>query len=174
MSDTKIIQKTAFLICGERTYTFKFDTPSEFLHEVPNFILNYDDYDIPCDLIVIEERDCRPKYKEHIFPFDGAMELVEFIRGIQFQLHYIDDYEMPTVDWDMLGCGEEDSVQKDNTIKRNKAMLTTFMRYVSRAGMLNDCSINSKLVQDEPDTLGLRFSFGVITFFDDGTWSLNE
>ena len=107
MYDGKIINKTAILICGEQSHTFSFDKPKDFLEEVPSFIEDYEDYSIPCQLIVVEERENKPKYREHVFPFDGAMELVEFIRGIQFQLHYVDDYEMPTVDWDQLGCGEE-------------------------------------------------------------------
>jgi len=105
--EAKILRKTAFLISGRHTLTFEFDEPKDFLKEIPDYIRDYGDYDLPCDLIVIEERDCLPRYKKHIFPFGGAMELVEFVRGIQFQLHYFDDYEMPTVDWDMLGCGEE-------------------------------------------------------------------
>ena len=169
----KILRMTAFLISGDHTLTFEFDKASDFLEEVPAFIRGYDDYDVPCDLIVIEERDCRPRYQEHIFPFAGAMELVEFVRGIQFQLHYIDDYEMPTVDWDMLGCGEEDSVQKDNTIQRNKTMLRTTMNFLSRLDDSNGL-LQVEVVQDEPDTVGMLFEFGTITLFDDGTWNLEE
>ena len=38
----------------------------------------------------------------------------------------------------------------------------------------DDDDLLTKIVQDEPDTLGLRFSFGTITLFDDGTWKLEK
>lgn len=179
----KIEHKTAFLISGVLTHTFTFDKPSEFLYEIPKFISDYPDYDNPCELIVIEERDCKPRYKQHSFPFDSAMELVEFCRGIQFQLYYEGIMEMPTVDWDLLGIEAEDDLQKSNTIQRNKGMLNLTMKgLVAEESDDLSCGcilsrnplILTKLVQAEPDTVGLEFGFGVVTLFDDGTWCLVE
>lgn len=67
---------------------------------------------------------------------------------------------------------------------RNQRMLHLTMKFLVEeaanemicCGCLleDEDDILAKVVQDEPDTIGLRFGFGTITLFDDGTWKLEE
>lgn len=67
--------------------------------------------------------------------------------------------------------------------QRNKNMLNLIMKFLVAevseeifcGCILGDNEVLlTKLVQDEPDTVGLRFNFGTLTLFDDGTWKLGD
>lgn len=67
--------------------------------------------------------------------------------------------------------------------QRNKNMLNLIMKFlvaevseeIPCGCILGDNEVLlTKLVQDEPDTVGLRFNFGTLTLFDDGTWKLGD
>ena len=66
---------------------------------------------------------------------------------------------------------------------RNQRMLNLTMEGLVAAGRTeiscgclfeDDSTVLACIAQDEPDTIGLRFGFGTITLFDDGTWKLDE
>ena len=56
----------------------------------------------------------------------------------------------------------------------NQRMLRLTMDLLVEEALEDDFTILTRVIQDEPDTVSLRFSFGKITLFDDGTWKLEE
>lgn len=67
--------------------------------------------------------------------------------------------------------------------QRNKNMLNLLMKLVvAEASDQISCGcilsekelLLAELTQDEPDTVGLKFDFGTVVLFDDGTWKLEE